>query len=274
MQDFQGRVAVVTGAASGIGLASARAFARLGMKVALLDVREADLAAAAKAVAELGAPVLSLATDVADAAAVDAARDQILAAFGKVHLLMNNAAVFIRGHDVASVGDDVWDWLLGVNLYGPIHCVRSFLPGMQAHGEGGHIVNTASISGFAVGNRKNGVYATSKFALVGFSEALAHELTGTGVGVSVIFPAAVATEFYENSAQIRGDLGGPNLYPTAPPDTAAGMSPDEVAARLVHGIRNNAFYIPTHSATRDLLEARHRNVMAGFDAAARFEDQS
>jgi NAD(P)-dependent dehydrogenase (short-subunit alcohol dehydrogenase family) len=103
---------------------------------------------------------------------------------------------------VAGVGDDVWDWLLGVNLYGPIHCVRSFLPGMQAHGEGGHIVNTA------------------------------------------------------------------------PPDTAAGMSPDEVAARLVHGIRNNAFYIPTHSATRDLLEARHRNVMAGFDAAARFDGQS
>ena len=259
---------MVTGAASGIGLASARAFAQQGMDVALLDIRGDELAAAARTVTSLGVKAIGIVTDVADAKSVEAAADQVLAEFGKVHLLMNNAAVFIRGHEIASVGDDVWDWLLGVNLYGAIHCIRTFLPRIQAQGEGGHIVNTASISGFVVGNRQNGVYATAKFALVALSEALAHDLAGSGIGVSVVLPAAVASELYETSAQLRGSLGGPNLFPTTPPDTAAGMSPEEVASRLLDGIRAGSFYIPTHAGTRAMLEERHRAIMAAYDAAA------
>lgn len=262
---------MVTGAASGIGSASARMFAQQGMDVALLDVRAEALSAVVNSVNALGARAVGVVTDVADQRSVDAAAEQILGKFGKVHLLMNNAAVFIRGHEIASVGDDVWDWLLGVNLYGAIHCIRTFLPQMRAHGEGGHIVNTASISGFAVGDRKNGVYATAKFALVALSEALAHDLAGSGIGVSVIMPAAVATDFYETSAELRGALGGPNLFPTAPPDTAAGMSPEEVAARLLHGLRAGSFYIPTHSGTRAMLEARHRAIMSAYDVAAAWD---
>jgi NAD(P)-dependent dehydrogenase (short-subunit alcohol dehydrogenase family) len=268
MQEFRGRVAVVTGAASGIGLASARMFARQGMSVALLDVRADALAVATKSVRDLGAKAVGILTDVADQKSVETAAEQVLAALGKVHVLMNNAAVFIRGQEIASVGDDVWDWLLGVNLYGAIHCIRTFLPRMRAHGEGGHIVNTASISGFVVGNRQNGVYATSKFALVALSEALAHDLAGSGIGVSVILPAAVATPFYENSAELRGGLGGQNLFPTTPPDTAAGMSAEEVAERLLRGLRAGSFYIPTHTGTRAMLEARHRAIMAAYDALA------
>jgi NAD(P)-dependent dehydrogenase (short-subunit alcohol dehydrogenase family) len=268
MQEFRGRVAVVTGAASGIGLASARMFARQGMSVALLDVRADALAVATKSVRDLGAKAVGILADVADQKSVETAAEQVLAALGKVHVLMNNAAVFIRGQEIASVGDDVWDWLLGVNLYGAIHCIRTFLPRMRAHGEGGHIVNTASISGFVVGNRQNGVYATSKFALVALSEALAHDLAGSGIGVSVILPAAVATPFYENSAELRGGLGGQNLFPTTPPDTAAGMSAEEVAERLLRGLRAGSFYIPTHTGTRAMLEARHRAIMAAYDALA------
>jgi NAD(P)-dependent dehydrogenase (short-subunit alcohol dehydrogenase family) len=205
---------------------------------------------------------------------VSAAADRVSAEFGKVHLLLNSAAVFIRGGEIASVGDDVWDWLLGVNLYGAIHCLRSFLPRIRSHGEGGHIVTMASVSGFIVGDRQNGVYAASKFALVALSEALAHDLRGTNVGVSIVFPAAVATSFYENSAQLRGPLGGPNLFPTAPPDTASGMAADEVAERMLDGIRRNRLYIATHSRTEALLAERHRAIMAACEDARRWSEQS
>ncbi len=267
MRDLAGKVAVVTGAASGIGLASAKAFAGEGMDVALLDVRAEAVEAAAEQVRALGRRAIGIATDVADEASVQAAAERIDAALGKVHLLMNNAAVFLRGPDIATVGDDVWDWLLGVNLYGPIHCIRAFLPRIQAHGQGGHIVNTASISGFVTGDRKNGVYGTSKFALVALSEALALDLRGSDVGVSVILPAAVASEFYEHSAELRGELGGPNAFPTAPADTAAGMAPDEVAARMIDGVKAGRFFIATHPATRAMIEARHAELMAAHDAA-------
>jgi NAD(P)-dependent dehydrogenase (short-subunit alcohol dehydrogenase family) len=264
MNEFRGKVAVVTGAASGIGLASARLLARQGMSVALLDVRQAEVLEAAREVAALGVRAIGIVSDVADEASVSAAADKVSAELGKVHLLLNNAAVFIRGGEIASVGDDVWDWLLGVNLYGAIHCIRSFLPRIRSHGEDGHIVTMASISGFAVGDRQNGVYAASKFALVALSEALAHDLRGTNVGVSIVFPAAVATNFYENSAQLRGSLGGRNLFPTAPPDTASGMSPDEVAQRMLDGIRSNRLYVATHPRTQTLLAERHRAIMAAY----------
>ena len=266
MQNLRGKVAVVTGAASGIGLASAKLLARQGMQVALLDVRADELRRAADEASAEGGNVIGIVTDVADQASVSAAAEQVVAHFGKVHLLMNNAAVFIRGTQIVDVDDEAWGWLLGVNLYGAIHCLRSFVPHIRAHGEEGHVVTMASISGFVVGARKNGVYAASKFALVALSEALAHDLEGSGIGVSVVMPAAVATQFYESSAQLRGSLGGPNLFPTAPPDTVAGMSPDEVAARMLDGVRQKQFYIPTHGASRAMLEERHRAIMAAYDA--------
>lgn len=267
MQDFEGRVVVVTGAASGIGLASARVFAEQGAIVALLDVRAEEVERAAARLARTGARTLAVGVDVRDAGSVERAAHTVTEAYGKVHVLMNNAAVFMRGQAVMDIEDAAWDWLLGVNLYGPIHCVRSFLPAMTAHGEVGHIVNTASISGFSVRDRKNGPYAVTKFALVGFSESLRHDLSDTRIGVSVLFPGAVASDFYVTSAQHRGALGGPNLFPTTPPDTASGMQPDEVARRMLDGVRAGRFYIPTHGAARLLLEERHAEIMAAYDAA-------
>lgn len=270
MQEFENRVAVVTGSASGIGFESARAFAALGMRVALIDVRGAEVSAAASTIRESGADAIGLAVDVKDEHAVQDVAQRIASELGSVDLLMNNAAVFLRGGDIADIEDDVWRWLLGVNLFGPIHCVRSFLPYMLDQGRGGHIVNTSSISGFVVRDRHNGAYAATKSALVSYSEALRFDLTDTGIGVSVVLPGPVASDFYLTSAAHRGELGGPNLYPTTPPDTAAGMKPAEVAARIVHGIKANRFFIATHTATRSMIESRHTELMEAYDAAARF----
>lgn len=267
MDDFQNKVAVVTGAASGIGFETARQFAALGMRVALLDVRADVVQAAAEKFRADGATAIGLAVDTSDESSVAEAANRVIAEFGSVDLLMNNAAVFMRGGEIADLEDDVWQWLLGVNLYGPIHCVRRFLPLIRAHGRGGYIVNTASISGFVVRDRKNGAYAATKAALVSYSEALHFDLQDSGIGVSVVLPGVVASDFYLTSAEHRGDLGGPNLFPTTPADTAAGMTPAEVSARIIDGIRAERFFIATHAATRPMVEARHAELMASYDAA-------
>ncbi len=271
MREFRGKVAVVTGAASGIGLACAKAFAREGMSVALLDVRAEPLDAACREVEALGAEAIAIRVNVSDAGAVEAAAQRIERRFGQVNLLMNNAAVFIRGPLIENVEDDVWEWLLGVNLYGVVHGVRSFLPRMRATGEVGHIVNTASISGLVVRDRRNGVYAASKFAIVAVSEALEHELKGSSIGVSVVTPGPVSSDFYVTSAQHRGGLGGPNEYATTPPDTAAGMNPDEVARRILAGVAAGQFYITTDPQTRAHVEERHRRLMSAYDFMEEWE---
>lgn len=270
MKHFEGKVAVVTGSASGIGFETARAFAGLGMRVALLDVREDSVSDAADAIRSTGTEALGLAVDVTDSIAVDDAARQVAAQLGPVAVLMNNAAVFMRGGDIVDVDDAAWRWLIGVNLFGPIHCVRSFLPMIREHATGGHIVNTSSISGFVVRDRQNGAYAATKSALVSYSEALRFDLEESGVGVSVVLPGAVASDFYLTSAAHRGDIGGPNLFPTTPPDTAAGMTPAEVAARIIDGIRDNRFFIATHTGTRPMVESRHDELMAAYDAAAKW----
>jgi NAD(P)-dependent dehydrogenase (short-subunit alcohol dehydrogenase family) len=270
MKNFNGKTAVITGSASGIGFETARAFAGLGMRIALLDLRADAVETAAASLRKTGANAIALAVNVADEVSVSAAADRVLTEYGTVDLLMNNAAVFMRGGDIAELTDDVWQWLLGVNLFGPIHCIRSFLPHIKAHGRGGHIVNTSSISGFVVRDRQNGAYAATKSALVSYSEALQIDLRETGIGVSVVLPGAVASDFYLTSAEHRGNLGGPNLYPTTPPDTAAGKTPAEVAARIVDGVRDNRFFIATHAGTRTMVESRHADLMAAYDAAEDF----
>lgn len=267
MQDFNNKTAVVTGSASGIGFETARAFAGLGMRVALLDLRADEVEAAASAIRNTGAEAIGLAVDVADDESVRAAAASVATEFQTVDLLMNNAAVFLRGGEIADIEDDVWQWLFSVNLFGPIHCIRHFLPHIKAHGRVGHIVNTSSISGFVVRDRQNGAYAATKSALVSYSEALKIDLDGTGIGVSVVLPGAVASDFYLTSAEHRGDIGGPNLFPTTPADTAAGMQPAEVAARIVAGVRDNRFFIATHAGTRPMVESRHADLMAAYDAA-------
>jgi NAD(P)-dependent dehydrogenase (short-subunit alcohol dehydrogenase family) len=269
--ELAGKVAVITGAASGIGLGCARTFGKAGMKVALCDLREDALAAAVADVRALGVEAVGIVTDVANRDSVERAASQVIEAFGKIHIAMNNAGVVLRGLPMAEISDEAWDWVLGVNLYGVIHGIQSFVPRIRAHGEGGHVINTASMAGLHVGNRQTGAYAASKHAVVALSEALEKDLTGTNIGVSVLAPAAVATGIYVNSAGLRGAIGGPNPFAETPADIAAGLTPDEVGARVFDGIRARQFYLITHAETRAWVAERYRRLMAAYDFAEQRE---
>jgi len=274
VQDFAGKVAVVTGAASGIGLGLARTFTRAGMAVAMCDIRGERLQTAAHEVAGLGqGRVIAVEADVASHDSVEQAAQRIEREFGKIHLVCNNAGVVLRGMLMEKIDDATWNWLLGVNLYGVIHGIQAFVPRIRAHGEGGHIVNTASMAGLQVGDRQTGAYAASKFAVVALSEALARDLKDTNIGVSVLAPAAVQTEIYTSSAQHRGDLGGPNAFAQTPEDIAKGLEPDDVGRRVLDGIRAGQFYLITHPETRAWIERRHAGIMAGYDFADRWVAQ-
>jgi NAD(P)-dependent dehydrogenase (short-subunit alcohol dehydrogenase family) len=271
MRECQGKTAFVTGGASGIGFALGRAFAEAGMKVMLADIQEKPLS---EAVAELksSGEVRGIHCDVADLASVKQAAEETFAAFGKVHVVCNNAGVGWGGQ-LELIPEEEWDWQVGVNLMGVVHGIQAFLPHMKAHGEGGHFVNTASMSGFlAVPGL--GPHTVTKFGVVGLSETLAVELAGSTVGVSVVCPAFVRTRYAENIGRLRARrLGGdPGEDAPATAQLASlirgGIDPKEVARRVMIGIRDNDLYVFTHPEMRAPLEERFRQMMVAYDKAA------
>ena len=194
MQDLAGRTAIVTGAASGIGLGMARAFAQVGMNVALCDIRQAPLDWALAEVRGLGARAIAIVTDVSERASVERAAAEAERELGRIHVACNNAGVAMHGVSIETLPAADWDWVIGVNVYGVIHGIQTFVPRIRAHGDGGHVVNTASIGGFQVHpGWHTGAYSMTKYAVVALSEALDQDLGGSGIGVSVLCPAAVAT---------------------------------------------------------------------------------
>jgi NAD(P)-dependent dehydrogenase (short-subunit alcohol dehydrogenase family) len=274
MKEFAGKVALVTGAAHGIGLGIARALARQGVRVAMADIA-ADLLEAARAgLAAEGAEVCAIPLDVSDLADVERAAAEIERRFGKLHILVNNAGVAPPPKPVSTIALDEWAWLIGVNLYGPIHGIRVFLPMIRRHGEGGHVVNTASIAGFQVRpGRGTGGYAATKYAVVALSESLAQELAGSGIGVSVLCPAAVNTTIYESTRRRPPRFGGPFEPPPKAPNQIAlenGLPPDLIGERVVQAIRDDELFVFTHDEPRAWLEERHRRVLAAFDSALCF----
>ena len=265
MRDLAGKTALVTGAASGIGLGIAGALAQAGMHLVLADLRAETLARARATVAALGAAtgarVETVVTDVSDPEQMAAAGRVAEQAFGKLHVLVNNAGVAMHGIPVEQATPETWRRVIGVNVMGAIHGIHALLPLIRRHGEGGHVVNTASISGFFVREgRHQGGYALTKYAVVALSEALEQETKGSGIGVSVLCPGPVRTDFY---------LSGPEgAARTAPPMGFAGrMEPEAVGARVVHAIRHDEFYIFTHTEERAVVQARHARIAAAFDRA-------
>jgi len=191
MRELAGKAAFVTGAASGNGLAMATAFAREGMKVMLADIEGGALDKAVDALRVGGADVHGVVCDVADPASVDRAAEASFRAFGSVHVVCNNAGV-AGGGGIDQISVDDWRWVIDVNLIGVVHGIRTFLPHIRAHGEGVHIVNTASMAGMNAGLGVS-PYSATKFAVVSLSEGLSAQLAPLGIGVSVLCPSYVRT---------------------------------------------------------------------------------
>jgi len=261
MDDLAGKVAVVTGGASGIGRAMAARLAAEGMQVVIADIEKPVLDAAA---AELG--VVGVVTDVSDAGSVQALADEVLARFGAVHVIANNAGVGGAGR-IRECSLDDWDWVLGVNLWGVVHGVHAFLPLLLANPDGGHIVNTASIAGH-MAPAGLGPYATSKYAVVGLSEALAAELDedGAPVHVSVVCPGFVRTNIYTSERNRPAGLAPAPERPLFPDEAkamidAASIEPAVVADAVVDAIRHNRFWVFTHPDLMVAIESRPQRIV-------------
>ncbi len=275
MQDFTGKTAFITGAASGIGLGMARAFGREGMNVVVADI-DADAArAAAQTLAAEQIKAHAVRIDVADRAAVREAALEAIAAFGKVHIVCNNAGV-ATGGPIGTVPERDWDWIIDVNLKGVVYGVETFAPLIQSHGEGGHIVNTASIAGLISGAGSE-PYSATKYAVVAMSEGWAQQLAPMNIGLSVLCPGFVRTRIADSVRTRQDRYGGvqpvrDDAFTAAGGMIAdaveAGIDPDIVGARVVEAVRDGDLYIFTDPRFRDIIEFRFAAIRAGFDQAA------
>jgi NAD(P)-dependent dehydrogenase (short-subunit alcohol dehydrogenase family) len=272
MRDITGKTAIVTGAASGIGLGIAKALASAGANIVLADLRPEPLEAARQTIEALGVRAIAVTVDVSDAASVQAAGDAALKEFGALHIVCNNAGVAMHGTPLEQVTAQEWDWVIGVNIKGVINGIRTFVPMIRAHGQGGHVVNTGSVSSLFVREGRNqGAYAMTKYAILALSEALDQELQGTGIGVSILCPGGVNTAIFDSAATRPDRFGGsyqrPGQEALKAGFAAEALSPDTVGRRVLQGIRDDEFYILTHTGERDAITARFDRLAAAFDRA-------
>ena len=270
MHELTGKVAAITGGASGIGRALAGAFGAASMRIALADIEAAPLAAAVAELTAAGIDADGWVCDVSDATAVDDFAAATFARFGTAHVVCNNAGVGGTPGVTWEVSPQGWEWTLGVNLMGVVHGIRSFVPRLVAQGEG-HVVNTASLAGLK-GAPFMAPYVAAKHAVVGISESLAHEfaMTGDDLGVSVLCPGFIRTRIGESGRNWPARLG-PDPTPTADSPAgdlirnliAGGVDPAEYARRVVDAVRTNRFYVLSDVAHAAAISMRHSEAVDG-----------
>ena len=270
MQDVEGRVAVVTGAASGIGRALIDRFAAAGMKVVLADVEAEALEKAEAEVQSTGAETLAVVTDVSQRASVDALAAAVTERFGGTNVLCNNAGVSGGGGSLWETTERDWAWVMGVNLMGVVHGIQAFLPGMVARGEPGHVVNTSSVLGLATGG--GSIYGVTKHAVTRLTEGLWYDLRAAGapIGASVLCPGMIATNIISSGRNRPDDLKNPDTAAGAEGEqrmqfvkdlfAKEGMPPSEVADMVFDAIGAERFYVLTHP------ESEKETVRARFEA--------
>lgn len=275
MENVEGKVAFITGGASGIGLGIAKVFVKNGMKVVIADMRQDALDEAMAYFKDNGdgGLVHPIKLDVTDREAYKLAADEAERVFGKIHVLINNAGVGSGGPLRSATYKD-WDYSMGVNVGGVINGIVTILPRIMKHGEEGHVVSTSSTVGlFAMAGC--GIYTTTKFAVTGLMESLASELEGTGVGASVLYPGATTTNLGLSSQVNRPEHlkneTEPSMPPPPPPskdgpqrpmmDTSTFMDPVEMGERVLRGIKRNDLFIITHPEFRDGIVGRNNAVL-------------
>lgn len=275
MKDFKDKVTFITGGAMGLGLSMAEAFVREGAKVVLGDIDEAALSIAEARIKALQGRVATVKCDVTDRNSVRAAALKAVEAFGKVHITVNNAGV-AAGGPIGSVPERDWDWIIDVNLKGIVYGTETFVPLIKSHGEGGHIINVASMAGM-VSPPNLEPYCATKFAVVAMSEGWGAQLAPLGIGVSVLCPGFVKTRIHESRRNKQPkygsrEEGGSGLGDTQEQASSAvlsGINPEIIGARVVEAVKAGEFYIFTHPEMKPFVEARFQAILAAFDSAAK-----
>ncbi|MGH6878957.1 MAG: SDR family NAD(P)-dependent oxidoreductase [Rhizomicrobium sp.] len=275
MKDFRGKTVFVTGGASGIGFALARAFGREGAQIALADIEWDAARYAADRLHNEQIRATAIRCDVSERGALEHAALETIGTYGKVHVVCNNAGVAVGG-PLGTVQASDWNWIVDVNLKSVVWGTEIFYPLIRSHGEGGHFINTASMAGL-ISPPGMEPYAATKFAVVAMSEGWAQQLQPLGIGVSVLCPGFVRTRIHESGRSRPERYGGSGEVDAgvgasrqdAIENVMHGIDPDIVGARVIEAVKAGELYIFTHPMMREFAEARFQTIRAGFDAAER-----
>ena len=271
MQNLEGKVAFVTGGASGIGLGIAKRLVEAGMKVVIADLRQDHIDEARGWFEERqqGRSVHFIRLDVTDRAAMAAAADETEQVFGKLHVAVNNAGIGIEGPLKEATYDD-WDFGLAVNLGGVVNGVQTFVPRIKKHGEGGHVVNTASLAGLVVMPSHMAMYVTAKSAVIALSEAIRGELAQDNIGVSVLCPGPIKSNIHQLSQNRPEQFKASGAFTEAADRLGQRqvsdlwMEPEQVGDMVVKAIRGDEPYIITHGEWADAVKSRYEAIMAAM----------